>query len=716
MVNVTEADFLAFIRSIPELAEASPERIVADGKLYRFALDRRDRKQSGWYILRAFDRGMWGVAGSWRSGEKHEWKGGFERLDPAQRRVLDAEIRKAREAAERAQRAKNLTAAERAKRLLLRAKQTTDWSRHEWATRKGIRHPLHRLPGGPLLVPLYDESGALVSAQIIRSDGSRRFIEGSRTHGASFTIGSTDGAETILLCEGVSTGDALHAATGLPVVCAMSAGNLEPVAAALRRRNRKANIVVCADNDLAVAENGKARNPGVTFARRAAEATGAAVAVPTEPGMDFHDVAARYGLDAVREIVEAAIPSAGQQQASERQDRQIEDRWHGLFRLDRFGLPRRDVDNIARWIRQDLAGRLVLDRFTGQLALDGSPDDLEARLLDLLFQCAPEISWTPELLQQGLEHAIGIGAVETRDSLRDRVLALEPWDGEIDWFDIAIREGFRLAPDYPEDLAVVALRTFTVGAVWRALEPGHKVDNLFVLVGPQGCKKSTWAKLMAFDPAWFADGISMHALEEKDALMQLEGVQIVELPELSGLRKADRNMVKKWITQTSDRWRPPYGRRVITRPRRFVCVATTNDETFLQDVENRRFLILRVEAIDIGWWAMHRDAIYAQAKALVDAGHEPVVPDGYGQQLVEEHERAIERDPWEEKIAEMVATRYEFSAAEALESIGVPTDRRSRADVIRIGWIMSRLAPGWKRIRTRDGDRRQWVYRRNDNA
>jgi putative DNA primase/helicase len=53
----------------------------------------------------------------------------------------------------------------------------------------------------------------------------------------------------VLLAEGYATAATLHEATGYPVVCAFDAGNLVPVAEALRKRYKRAKILVCADDD-----------------------------------------------------------------------------------------------------------------------------------------------------------------------------------------------------------------------------------------------------------------------------------------------------------------------------------------------------------------------------------------------------------------------------------------------------------------------------------
>lgn len=61
----------------------------------------------------------------------------------------------------------------------------------------------------------------------------------------------------VLVAEGYATAASLHAATGYPVACAFDAGNLLAVAEALRKRYKRAKILICADDDIL----GKCRDP-----------------------------------------------------------------------------------------------------------------------------------------------------------------------------------------------------------------------------------------------------------------------------------------------------------------------------------------------------------------------------------------------------------------------------------------------------------------------
>lgn len=132
-----------------------------------------------------------------------------------------------------------------------------------------------------------------------------------------------------------------------------------------------------------------------------------------------------------------------------------------------------------------------------------------------------------------------------------------------------------------------AIRKPLVAAIARVFNPGKKFDLVLVLVGSQGDGKSTFINNLGQD--WFSD--SFNTLQGKDAFEQLQGAWLIEMAELSGLRKAEVETIKHFITKREDTYRPAYARAVETFPRQCVFFGTTNKKTFLSDTTgNRRFM------------------------------------------------------------------------------------------------------------------------------
>lgn len=77
----------------------------------------------------------------------------------------------------------------------------------------------------------------------------KKFADGTRTHGLFHPIGDIADADTILVAEGMATGETLYQATGIPVACAMSKANVANVALMLDYFFDIRRVLICADID-----------------------------------------------------------------------------------------------------------------------------------------------------------------------------------------------------------------------------------------------------------------------------------------------------------------------------------------------------------------------------------------------------------------------------------------------------------------------------------
>lgn len=132
-----------------------------------------------------------------------------------------------------------------------------------------------------------------------------------------------------------------------------------------------------------------------------------------------------------------------------------------------------------------------------------------------------------------------------------------------------------------------AIRKMLCAAVARAYCPGTKFDAILILVGEQGTYKSTFVRKLGGE--WFSDTFT--TVQGREAYEQIQGAWIVEVAELSGLKKAEIETIKHYISKCADSFRPAYGRVVETYKRQCVFFGTTNSRDFLRDpTGNRRFM------------------------------------------------------------------------------------------------------------------------------
>ncbi len=157
------------------------------------------------------------------------------------------------------------------------------------------------------------------------------------------------------------------------------------------------------------------------------------------------------------------------------------------------------------------------------------------------------------------------------DPIKEWLRSLPPWDGE-DRMP-GVLTALKVEHSALDEAFV---RTWFCGLAGRAFKPGTKFDGVLILVGREGGGKSTFfASLVPYDD-WFTDSMSVKDLEDPTkAGMLAAGCLIVELAELSGMRKAEAENLKSAVTRTVDKFRPPYGRAYKTVPRYWVLGGTT---------------------------------------------------------------------------------------------------------------------------------------------
>jgi putative DNA primase/helicase len=287
----------------------APENIIADGRIHRCDAAGKNGKGDAAYLL-YLDGLPAGGLENWRDGKGWEaW-----RFDTGHAQTPN-ELRELRTRAQTASARRQDEASQRQAAAGMLAERIWNAARpagddHPYLARKGVAAHGLRVFKGALIVPIHDASGTLHSLQFIGAGGTKRFLKGGRIAGLYFLIGNA--AKVVCVAEGYATGASIHAATGHAVAVAFNAGNLGPVATAIRQRHPEGLIIVCADDDASTTGN-----PGLTHALAAVRAAGATVAVPAfgtdrlAGATDFNDLLGARGLEAVRDSIAAATTPAG---------------------------------------------------------------------------------------------------------------------------------------------------------------------------------------------------------------------------------------------------------------------------------------------------------------------------------------------------------------------------------------------------------------------
>jgi predicted P-loop ATPase len=257
-------------------------------------------------------------------------------------------------------------------------------------------------------------------------------------------------------------------------------------------------------------------------------------------------------------------------------------------------------------------------------------------------------------------------------------------------------------------------RKSLIQSVARIFKPGCKADHALILEGPQGALKSSAVRALVKDEAWFADEVS--DLGSKDSAQDLRGKWIIELAELSAMKRGDIERTKAFMSRATDHYRPSYGRRSQDFPRQSVFFGTTNADTYLGDeTGGRGFWPVKVGTINLEALRRDRDQLWAEAVAAFKAGEKWWLDRATEQIAAAAQDERRIADVWEETLLGWARRQVSsFTISEALAgAVKVPIERQDRAAQMRVSGALK--AHGWTRTRAGSGDR-QWRYERKNEA
>ena len=354
------------------------------------------------------------------------------------------------------------------------------------------------------------------------------------------------------------------------------------------------------------------------------------------------------------------------------------------------------------------------DLFLRTIFVDGKPakDELFIHLA-LLIEQEKRVPWPEKYVRSAV---IDIANEHAFNPLQDWLNSLV-WDTEPRIFTF-FEDGYGCART---PYAMECARVLFLQAVARALSPGCQADVMVVLVGPQGIFKSTGMAALCPFPEWFAEDVGGEISNPKSTGEGLQGKWFVEWSELARMTDRTVETIKSVVSRRVDRYRPSYGRFAEDFPRTCSFIGSTNNEHFLRDTENRRFMPISVKQGVISWIAATRDQLWAEAVHRYNAGEKwwTASPD-----LIETCKRkqkaAVFPDAWEEILEEKLGERAVTTVIQAAQMLGLwddtpgdkfhktPVNKLDKGAEIRIGHALRNL--GFKPRQVRDGEERSRIY------
>lgn len=200
----------------------------------------------------------------------------------------------------------------------------------------------------------------------------------------------------------------------------------------------------------------------------------------------------------------------------------------------------------------------------------------------------------------------------------------KPWDGVSRLSEIC--ETLVLADDYSAGFRNALLVKWLLSIVAATFKTkGFRARGVLTLQGGQGIGKTSWFASLIGPPDLCEDIVKLgHSWDggSKDARLTAIRRRIVELGELEGSFRRDIASLKAFITETTDKIRPPYGRVEAEYQRSTIFGASVNDGQFLLDsAGNSRFWTIALKDIDYSH-GIDMQQVFAQLKTELDNGSE----------------------------------------------------------------------------------------------
>lgn len=224
-----------------------------------------------------------------------------------------------------------------------------------------------------------------------------------------------------------------------------------------------------------------------------------------------------------------------------------------------------------------------------------------------------------------------------------------------------------------DPLQAVFVKKWLIAAVARAYRPGCKADEVLILQGPQGQKKSSFFTELSPVEEWVnGDGLRGGKTGDEE-IRKAQKTWLIEVPEIDKtFKKACSSELKAFMTQQGDWLRQLYEKMPEYYPRNSIMAGTTNEPEFFTDnTGNRRYTVVQVlvDIIDSSWLKTHRDSIWAAARDAYRAGEIWYLTQAEKSLHAEQNLKWKIEHPWHDAIASYVRVIEEVSVNEILDRV-----------------------------------------------
>lgn len=265
--------------------------------------------------------------------------------------------------------------------------------------------------------------------------------------------------------------------------------------------------------------------------------------------------------------------------------------------------------------------------------------------------------------------------IKKYDPLNDYISNLPKWDGK----DRVQELIARIPSDCPNLFHYMHVWLLSMVAHWLGKDPLHGNALVPLLIGHQGCRKTTFAAML-LPPClrrYYNDKVDFRS--EADVMTALSDFALINIDEFDSLKNSQQPTLKYIISKNEVKVRPTYGKSIVHRRRYASFIATTNLEFPLTDkTGSRRFLCIKVrngESIDTDT-PIEYDQLYAQLYHEIMQGMKYWFDDAENEELQRHNSEFMHLSSFSEIVDSLFEPSTDKTSFKSLDEIvGIILDR-----------------------------------------
>ena len=268
------------------------------------------------------------------------------------------------------------------------------------------------------------------------------------------------------------------------------------------------------------------------------------------------------------------------------------------------------------------------------------------------------------------------------DPVNEWLEQLSKWDGQ----DRVTPLAQRISTPNPHWQSDFHTWMLSMVAHWKGIDRNHGNAIVPMLIGRQGCGKSTFCSILLPEELrdYYIDKIDFK--NETAINLGLTSFALINIDEFDMLSRSQQPLLKHLISKSDVKMRPPYGKAYEQRRRYASFIATTNNTRPLPDDKSgsRRFICIQVENVIDTYSPIDYEQLYAQLLAEIAEGRRYWFDDAENVRIIADN-RQFERVG---NIEKMIDLTFRPS-----------TDGKSRLRVDEIVGILDRAYPNFHRTK-----------------